>query len=315
MKIFITGVSGFIGTGLVDYLQQTAGISLFGHSQNAESTKLKFKDHKIEIISHYSAAVFDNLGIDCVIHLAGIAHDLSNKYRPQDYYTVNFEGTKSVFEAFIKSNAKKIIFLSSIKACVDSSDEPVDEETPANPVSDYGKSKRMAEAFMEQQALSEGKNVYILRPCMIYGKGNKGNLNSLYRYVKSGLPYLFGAYSNRRSFLSADNLNFILREFLENVHPSGIYHLADEGPLSTNELVALIASSLGRKPRIWNIPVSLIEPLSRLGSFLKLPSDRLKQKLTENLVVSTVKLKHVLRKPLPVDTKAGLLTTLRSFDE
>ena len=315
MKIFITGVSGFIGTGLVDYLQQTAGISLFGHSQNAESTKLKFKDHKIEIISHYSAAVFDNLGIDCVIHLAGIAHDLSNKYRPQDYYTVNFEGTKSVFEAFIKSNAKKFIFLSSIKACVDSSDEPVDEETPANPVSDYGKSKRMAEVFMEQKALSEGKNVYILRPCMIYGKGNKGNLNSLYRYVKSGLPYLFGAYSNRRSFLSADNLNFILREFLENVHPSGIYHLADDGPLSTNELVALIASSLSQKPRIWNVPVSLIEPLSQLGSFLKLPSDRLKQKLTENLVVSTVKLKHVLRKPLPVDTKAGLLTTLRSFDE
>jgi len=315
MKIFITGVSGFVGSGLVDYLQQTAGISLFGHSQNAETTKLKFKDHKIEIISHYSATVFDNLGIDCVIHLAGIAHDLSNQYKPQDYYTVNFEGTKSAFEAFVKSNARKFIFLSSIKACVDSSDEPVDEETPANPVSDYGKSKRLAEVFMEQQALSEGKNVYILRPCMIHGKGNKGNLNSLYRYVKSGLPYLFGAYSNRRSFLSADNLNFIVLEFLENTYPSGVYHLADDQPLSTNELVAVISTSLGRKPRIWNIPVSLIDPLSKLGSFFRLPSERLKQKLTESMMVSTVKLKSVLRKPLPVDSKTGLLNTLRSFNE
>ncbi len=315
MKIFITGVSGFVGSGLVVHLQYATGISLYGHSRNPEGTKLKFKDCKIEIIPHYSAAVFDDLDIDCVIHLAGIAHDLSNKYEPHDYYAVNFEGTRSVFEAFIKSDAKKFIFLSSIKACVDSSDEPVDEETPANPVSDYGKSKRLAEAFMEQQALSEGKNVYIFRPCMIHGKGNKGNLNALYRYVKSGWPYLFGAYSNHRSFLSDDNLNFIVQEFLENKFPSGVYHLADDQPLSTNELIAVISSSLNRKPRIWNIPVSLIDPLSKLGSFFRLPAERLKQKLTESMMVSTVKLKSVLRKPLPVDSKTGLLNTLGSFNE
>ena len=315
MKIFITGVSGFVGSGLVDHLQHATGISLYGHSRNPEGTKLKFKDCKIEIVPHYSAAVFDNLNIDCVIHLAGIAHDLSNKYEPHDYYAVNFEGTKSIFKEFVKSNVKKFIFLSSIKACIDSSAEPVEEGTPANPVSDYGKSKRLAEKFMEQQKLPEGKNVYLFRPCMIHGKGNKGNLNTLYRYVKSGMPYLFGAYSNHRSFLSADNLNFIVREFLENTYASGVYHLADDQPLSTNALIAVISSSLGQKPRIWNIPVSLIDPLSKIGSFFRLPSERLKAKLTESLIVSTAKLKRVLGKPLPVDSKDGLLITLRSFNE
>ena len=315
MKIFITGVSGFVGSVLVDYFQPVESISLYGHSRDSEGTKQKFKDRRIEIVPHYSAGVFDELGIDSVIHLAGIAHDLSDHYKPQDYYNVNFEGTKSVFEEFVKSNTKKFIFLSSIKACIDSSSVPVDEETPANPVSDYGKSKRLAEKFMEQQNLPEGKNVYLFRPCMIHGKGNKGNLNTLYRYVKSGMPYLFGAYSNHRSFLSADNLNFIVREFLENTYASGVYHLADDQPLSTNALIDVISSSLGQKPRIWNIPVSLIDPLSKIGSFFRLPSERLKVKLTESLIVSTAKLKRVLGKPLPVDSKDGLLITLRSFNE
>ena len=313
--VFLTGISGFIGTNLVRYLHTHEHIRLIGHSRDRVSTTAKFKDFKLELVADVNAETLDRMGVDCVIHLAGIAHDLSNKYTPQDYYTVNSEGTKSIFEEFLKSNAKKFIFLSSVKACIDSSSVPVSEETPPNPSSDYGKSKRQAEAFMEQQKLPHGKSIYLFRPCLVHGKGNKGNLNLLYRYVKSGMPYVFGAYSNHRSFLSVDNLNFIVEEFLSNTFPSGVYHLADDQSLSTNELIAVIASSLGRKPRIWNVPVSLIEPLSKIGSFFSLPSERLKQKLTESLVVSTAKLKSVLRKPLPVDSKAGLLTTLRSFDE
>ena len=313
MKILITGITGFVGSGLVNYLSTQKGIEIVGHSRHNNIAKKKFNNYPIEFIETYSAKTIDELGIDCIIHLAGIAHDLSNKFKPEDYYKVNFEGTKTIFQEFIKSTAKKFIFLSSIKAAVDSSASPVDESVIPNPTSDYGKSKLMAENFISQQVLYNEKFAYIFRPCMIHGKGNKGNLNVLYKYVKSGLPYVFGAYSNQRSFLTSDNLNFITHQFLMNDFHSGIYHLADDSSFSTNQLISIISESLNKKPRIWNIPASFIDPLSKTGNFLRLPTERLKNKLTESLVVSTQKLKRVMQKPLPIAGKDGLMQTLDSF--
>ena len=315
MRVFITGISGFIGSGLVEYLKHEKGISIFGHSRDFEKTSQKFKGSRVTLVPTYSAQIFDELGIDSVIHLAGIAHDLSNKYKQEDYHKVNFEGTVAIFDAFAKSSASKFIFLSSIKAAVDSSSSVVTEDVTPHPTSPYGQSKRMAEKYIQEYNLPESKRAYIFRPVMIHGKGNKGNLNTLFKYLRSGLPYIFGAYKNSRSFLSADNLHFILRRFLENDYPSGTYHLADDKPLSTIELIRIISESLGRKPRIWNIPTGMMDPMSRLTSLLGLPLESMKQKLTESLVVSNEKLKSVLHEPLPLDVRTGLLNTLRTFNE
>jgi nucleoside-diphosphate-sugar epimerase len=314
MKVFITGVSGFVGTGLVEYLAAKEGFKLYGQSRDVSATATKFKGFNIELFEKYSGALFDSLGIDCVIHLAGIAHDLDGKFRREDYDRVNFENTRSLFTEFSNSNAGKFIFLSSIKACLDSSPSPAKEDAPATPTSDYGISKRKAEEFITN-SLRASKHAYILRPCMIHGPGNKGNLNSLYRYLKSGMPYIFGSYSNGRSFLSATNLNFVIEEFMVNTFPSGIYHLADDEPLSTNELVKIVAESLGKPPKIWRIPVGLVDVLTGLGGAFGLPTKRIKGKLTEDLVVSTVKLKATIQKPLPVKTEEGLRATLRSFEK
>jgi nucleoside-diphosphate-sugar epimerase len=150
---------------------------------------------------------------------------------------------------------------------------------------------------------------------MIHGPGNKGNLNVLYQLVSKGLPWPLGDFKNERSFLSVENLCFVIKELVENSGiPSGAYQVSDDKPLATNELIQLLGSSLGKKNRIFNIPSSWIQACAKLGDHLPLPlnSERL-QKLTENYVVSNQKLVAAIGKPLPIGSKEGLLKTFDSF--
>ena len=151
---------------------------------------------------------------------------------------------------------------------------------------------------------------------MIHGPGNKGNLNLLYKMVSNGFPWPLGAFDNMRSFCSIDNLCFIINELIQNENiPSGIYNVADDEPLSTNDLIKLISSSQSKKYKIWKVPVSLIKLFSKLGDLFKLPlnSERL-SKLTETYIVSNAKIKTAINKPLPFTVKEGLMKTLNSFN-
>jgi len=119
-----------------------------------------------------------------------------------------------------------------------------------------------------------------------------------------------------RSFLSIDNLLFVIRTLLHHSElPGGVYNLADDDSLSTNEVIKIIAETKGKKPRIWRIPSPVIQWVARLGGKFKLPLDpeRLK-KLTENYVVDNTKIKRVLNiRSLPVSATEGLRNTLESF--
>ncbi len=160
------------------------------------------------------------------------------------------------------------------------------------------------------------KNFFILRPCMIHGPGNKGNLNLLYNVVKKGIPYPLGAFENRRSFCSIDNLSFVINGLITNDVASGIYNVCDDETVSTNELIQLISTSLGKQSRIWRINKSLIELAAKAGTLLHLPlnTERL-QKLTENYVVSNAKIKNALGiTHMPVQAAKGLERTLKSFE-
>lgn len=250
-----------------------------------------------------------------IIHLAGKAHDLKKVSQPKDYYEANFELTKQLYDAFLKSEAKKFIFISSVKAAADSVDGVLTEEQAPNPQTHYGKSKLMAEEYIQAQPLPEGKSYYILRPCMIHGPGNKGNLNLLYQSVKKGIPYPLAAFENQRSFLSVENLCFVIKEIIERADiPSGVYQLADEESLSTNELVKEIATHLGLKPRLWPLPASWIQAVAKIGNRWSLPltTERL-NKLIESYVVSNAKIKKALGKELPITARAGLRKTILSF--
>ena len=289
--IYLTGSSGFVGKSFVNY----------------------FKRDNVRVSSRGKESNID--GAEVVIHLAGKAHDLKIISTPDEYYQVNTDLTKKVYDAFLTSNAKVFITLSSVKAVADDIEGELTEEHLPNPITHYGKSKLLAEQYIFSKVIPEGKRVYVLRPCMIHGPGNKGNLNLLYKIVSKNIPWPLGAFENKRSFCSIDNLMFIFKELIERVDiPSGIYNVADDEPLSTNELISLIAKSQNRKPKVCKISRSLIEKLARMGDKLHLPlnSERL-HKLTSSYVVSNAKIKIAIGQPLPVPSREGLMKTFQSF--
>ena len=150
---------------------------------------------------------------------------------------------------------------------------------------------------------------------MIHGPGNKGNLNLLYQVVKKGIPYPLGAFENKRSFTSIENLCFVISQLIEKQVPEGIYNMADDDSLSTNKLIRLMAKVLHRPVRIWRLNHVLVRFIARTGTFLHLPlnTDRL-QKLTESYEVSNNKLKQVLGiTSMPVSAAEGMEKTIKSF--
>lgn len=295
MNVALTGSTGFVGKNLISYL----------HNYNIKTINLR-NENKI---------IF-NSDIEAVIHLAGKAHDLKNTNDISSYYKINYELTQKVFDSFIESNAKIFIFMSSVKAAADSVNEILTEEYIANPITHYGKSKLLAEKYLQSIEISKEKYVYILRPCMIHGPENKGNLNLLFKLVSKGIPWPLGRYENKKSFCSIHNLCFIIAKILEKktIKP-GIYNIADDECISTNELIELISISQKKSKRIINIPKKLIYYIAKIGDVLKLPlnTERL-NKLTENYVVKNDKIKKALEiKNLPMSSKEGLVYTLNSF--
>ena len=298
MEVYLTGSTGFLGKNLIGHLSDSTFLLRFlGRDELNDTFNIQFASDS------------------SIVHLAGKAHDIKNISLPDGYYDTNFNLTKRLYDDFLKSKAKKFIFISSVKASADSVEGTLTESDVPDPQTHYGKSKRMAEEYIQSQPLPEGKSFYILRPCMIHGPGNKGNLNLLYKLISKGLPYLLGAFENKRSFLSVENLCFVIRELLERDDiPSGIYNVADDEALSTSDLIKLIAKSQNKSPKVLNISKTLIKIVAKLGDKLHLPlnSERL-QKLTESYVVSNVKIKQALGKVLPVSSKDGLIKTFESF--
>ncbi|HKO75785.1 MAG TPA: NAD-dependent epimerase/dehydratase family protein [Flavobacterium sp.] len=296
MKVTITGVSGFVGQNLYNYLEMT---------HDVESMSVRYHPNQ----------KFD-IKTDVIIHLAGKAHDLKKVSNAQEYYEANFELTKQLFDAFLMSDAKVFVFMSTVKAVADEVIGVLSEDQIPNPKTHYGIAKNKAEEYILSKGLPSGKRVYILRPCMIHGPGNKGNLNLLYQLVAKGLPWPLGAFENQRSFLSIENLCFVIKELLENEWiPSDVYQVADDKPFSTNELIHLLAMSLNKKTKILNLSKNTICSLAKLGDYLYLPlnSERL-QKLTENYVVSNQKIVKIIGKVLPISTEQGLMLTFKSFE-
>lgn len=298
MKIIITGVTGFVGKNLTQYLTHK--------SDTVIPLSIRNGDYQL-----------DNTA-DAIIHLAGKAHDTKNTSDDNEYYRVNTDLTIALFDKFLQSDIKDFIFFSSVKAAADSVEGTLTEDSKANPQTAYGKSKLEAETYLLSKQLPSNKRLIIIRPCMIHGEGNKGNLNLLYKVIKFGIPWVLADYDNRRSFISIDNLNYVVYEILNHPEiPSGIYNIADDKPMSTNALITLIAESINKKPRLLKIPKFVINQMAKIGDKAHLPlsTERL-QKLTESYVVSNQKIKQSLGiDTLPFTVEQGLTKTIKSFDK
>ncbi len=310
MNILITGVHGFVGRNLAKFLGNEHKV--YGMSRSLDSVE------GVKEIFDWEQLNNNLPNMDVVIHLAGKAHDTKNQTEADEYFRINTELTKKVFDYVINHRVGKFFFFSSVKAVADTVQGSIlTEEMEACPVGLYGESKRLAEFYIYSgfSRLTSGQRAYILRPCMIHGEGNKGNLNLLYHVVNKGIPWPLGGFHNKRSFLNIDNLMYLLDELLKKDAPSDAYQLADDEAISTNNLIKIICEALGRNPHILNIPAPVIRFLAKCGNVCRLPlnSERL-SKLTENYVVSNNKIKQVLGiKSLPVSVQEGLIKTIQSF--
>lgn len=308
MKILITGVHGFVGSNLVGYLapnNEIYGLDIIAPDKEG-------------VVKTYS---WDDLDagrvpdVDAIVHLAGKAHDTKSQTVADVYFKVNRDLTIKVFDYFKSHDSiKKFVFFSTAKAAADRVEGVLTEDVVPSPVGPYGESKIAAEKYILANMPSD-KHVYIFRPCMIHGPGNKGNLNLLYNVVKKGIPWPLGAFENRRTFTSVENICFAVNGVLTKDVPSGIYNMGDDEALSTNELIEEICKSLGKKAHIWRLPKGLMNGVAKFGGWLHLPlnPDRL-QKLTESYVSSNEKIEKALGiEKMPVDAREGLKVTLESF--
>ena len=318
MNILITGIHGFIGSNFIRALRDKHtlyGLDIIFPCRDGVSQTFSWRDIEPTSFPFQTLSQFD-----AIIHLAGKAHDTKNQSAAQSYFDINTGLTQKIFDFFLESSAKKFIFFSSVKAAADSvvGDMLTEDVIPA-PVGAYGESKIKAEEYIKEhlEYSTTEKQVYILRPCMIHGPGNKGNLNLLYNVVKKGIPWPLGDFDNRRSFTSIDNLCYVIEGLLNQDVPTGIYHMGDDEALSTNELIAIMCEAMEKQPRIWKMNKRFMEACAGLGTLFHLPlnTERLR-KLTENYVVSNAKIKAVLGiDKLPVTAKEGLMKTIRSFEE
>ena len=305
MNIAITGNSGFVGVNLAPYLENK-GNDIIGVSRTPnKSNELKYSGLNLNLWN----------SINAFIHLAGKAHDLKKTSKENDYYEINTELTKTLFDQFLVSDCEVFIYMSSVKAAADNVEGKLDENFEPNPVTAYGRSKLAAENYILSKNIPENKRVYILRPCMIHGPKNKGNLNLLYSFVSRGIPYPFGKYTNSRSFVSIENLCFIINELIDNTKiDSGIYNIADDISLSTIDLVQIMSEVLHKPNKTINFPKLFVSIIAKIGDFFPIPinSERL-QKLTENYEVSNLKIKKAIQKKLPLSSIEGIKKTITSF--
>ena len=323
MNILITGIHGFVGSNLVVALKEHH--ILYGLDIVAPEKEGVVKTFAWEDIESTSFPMQRLPQFDAIIHLAGKAHDTKNQSVAQVYFDINTGLTQKIFDFFLESTARKFIFFSSVKAAADSVvGDVLREDVIPTPIGPYGESKIAAENYILDKLKNKNeklklhddrKQVYILRPCMIHGPGNKGNLNLLYNVVKKGIPWPLGDFENKRSFTSIDNLCYVVEGLLTKNVASGIYHMGDDETLSTNELIALMCEAMGKTPHIWKMNRKMMEGCAGLGTLLHLPlnTERLR-KLTENYVVSNEKIKAALGiEQMPVRAADGIMKTIKSF--
>ena len=275
----MTGSHGFVGTNLIEALESTYHIIRWDVREDRPLPEC-----------------------NAVIHLAGFAHDTKHTTETKKYYEVNTELTKIIYDRFLESSALKFIYFSSIKA--------QDGDTA------YARSKYLAEQYIKKVGTEEGnRRVYILRPCMIHGKGNKGNLNLLVKWVKKGWPWPLAAFENKRSYASIGNVSYIVEQLLKKDVDSGIYEVCDDESISTNELIEIIGRCIGKEIKMICVPRIIMGVIARVGGWLQLPlnTERLR-KLTEDYIVDNSKIKKALGiNNMPIEAKDGLRLSIQSI--
>ena len=299
-KILITGASGFVGKHLTKQLASDHTLYAISRNPIYDIFELTYDwDTYQQTICDY----------DVIIHLAGLAHDTHENSQEQEYFQVNEQLTNNLVQWINQAEKPtKLIYLSSVKVYQEA--DTIDEKTPKNPNSIYGKSKLAAENVIINQ-LSNRHSYHILEPAMIYGEGNKGNLPKIYNALTRGLPYPFSSWQNQRSILYIDNLIFIINQCIEYSLDSDFYVISDDDSISTIEMLDELFETNKNAFIRWSLPHFMTRFIIQIASFSGVG---ILDKLLGSLVVDNRKIKNALKiTALPIDVRKGLNITGQSF--
>jgi len=306
MKILVTGANGFIGRHLVATLS-SRGEEVVAVSRHQPTPAARVEWRPTPDLDDGTKWGPLLGGCDAVVHLAGVAH---RRVTDHDAYAaelqrVNVDATMRLYEASRSCGVQRFIFVSSLAAVTSRSAGLVDETTPARPCNPYGRSKLAAEQALIALNGNDGTSLTVLRPPVIYGRGNPGNMDRIFRLIRSGLPLPFGSLCNRRSFLYVGNFcDAVHKCLLAPVSVAGTYFVSDRCDLSTPELIQLIAEASGRRARLWPFPASLWNMVARLQP------DGSTAKLVGSLYVDVAPLMNVLKWSPPFTPAQGLRATI-----
>jgi len=293
MKVLVTGGSGFIGTSLVsDLLRDDHSVSIYDKVKSAAFPGLCTAGD-VRDREELTAALN---GIETVYHLAAEHRD---DVRPASlYYAVNVDGAKNLIYAAEKNNITKIIFTSSVAIYGLNSGKP-NEESLAKPFNDYSRSKYQAEkVFDEWVKADDSRCLVIVRPVVIFGEQNQGNVFELIRQIASGKFLMVGNGKNLKSMGFVLNISRFLANLIEIAPGRHVYNYADKPDMTVEELLKITLKALGKEPVIkWRVPYSIgllggyaFDTLSRItGRTYPISSIRIK-KFTAETKVSTKRL-------------------------
>jgi nucleoside-diphosphate-sugar epimerase len=310
-RVLVTGASGFIGRHLIPALTGK-GIEVVAVSRDkAGEPNRRIEYRSADVIDGSSIrGVMD--GCDTVVHLAGLAHRVGESLTDDDFDRINVDGTRNVLAEGGRSGVQRFLFMSSALVGGSSSVHPLTEEQDAQPTDPYARSKARAEQLVAAVASGGCLWTGILRPPMVYGPGNRGNLPRLASLIKRRVPLPFGAVPNARSVVFVSNLVHAIILLLERQPGLGdIYYVADDVPLSTADLAREIGAALGTPARIVAVPPSVLRALARFGdaiaSVAPFPfTTRELNKLTGTLVVDDSKLRGATGYAPLISTRAGI---------
>ncbi len=321
-NILITGSTGFIGNHLIPVL-----------SQKAWCVTAAVRSASYQVLTPITAITVGNIdgntnweycleGIDSVIHLAARAHILEdNVANPEaEFFKVNTEGTANLVQQSVQAGVKHFVLLSSVGAMTTLSNQPLDESYPCHPDTPYGRSKLTAEQALISLASQSEMSWTILRPTLVYGQGNPGNMERLIKLVKKGWVLPFGQVNNRRSFVYVGNLVNAIITCL--THPSAknqTFLISDGEDLSTPDLIRKIAYYLDCPCNLLPVPPSLLRIAGHLGDVgEKLLGRSLPinvsaiERFLGSLVVNSNYIRNTLNWKPPFTVEEGLKLTLQN---
>jgi nucleoside-diphosphate-sugar epimerase len=281
MNITLIGASGFVGTRLIELLKQNSSFQL----KNLDKQQSPVYPEITTIADVRDKETLKTLlqNQDLVVLLAAEHRDDVSPISL--YYDVNVEGARNVLEAMDFCGVKNIVFTSSVAVYGLNKKNP-NEEHPADPFNHYGKSKWQAEEVLREwyNKSSEGKSLTIVRPTVIFGERNRGNVYNLLKQISSGRFLKVGSCKNKKSMAYVGNIVSLLSHFIESAQGYNVFNYIDKPDLSMNELIDVVGKSLGRAIPSIKVPYFL----GMLGGYC---FDILAKITRKKLTISSVRVK------------------------